>query len=309
MADQPSSTPVTAVVVTYQSAATIGGALAALKRCQEARLLDTVIVDNDSSDATREIVEREGCWPRALFTGRNNGFGRGCNIGSAQVTTPYTIFINPDAVVEPDAIRTMVQFLERNPKAGIVGPAIVEGADGRGGELQMTGDRPTPASVVRAVLPLPGRPGALRPIAPGSQPIRTGWVCGAVLMIRTELLRQLGGFDPRFFLYWEEMDLCRRAEAAGFDIWAVGSAVARHVGGASSSDDDACISGCIARHYLQSRYYYMSKHHGLLAASAAEIAELVLLSLRTIVDAARGRGLNRLRTRLQAPLLSMPSRP
>lgn len=308
MADQVSDISLTAVVVTYQSASTIGGALAALRRCHEARLLDAVIVDNNSSDATREIVERDGKWAHALFTGHNNGFGRGCNIGSAHAASPFTIFVNPDAVVEPEAIRAMLLFMEQNPKVGIVGPAIVEGTGEGVGELQMTGERPTPMRMLQTVLPLLRLRRSLRPIEPGSTPFRTGWVCGAVLMIRTELLRRLQGFDPRFFLYWEEMDLCRRAEKVGYEVWAVGTAVARHVGGASSSADDARISGCVARHYFQSRYYYMTKHHGRLAASGAEIAEFLLLSVRAILDVVRGRGLRRLRPRLQAPLLSMPDR-
>jgi len=126
-------------------------------------------------------------------------------------------------------------------------------------------------------------------------------------MIRTALVRQLAGFDPRFFLYWEEMDVCKRAEDAGFETWAVGTAVAHHIGGASTSRDDTRVGGCIAMHYFQSRYYYMIKHHGWFAATAAELIEYGLLGLRSLVDLARGRGLSRFRPRRMAPLLSLPN--
>lgn len=298
--------PLTAVIVTYQSASTIAGALSALRRGHDAGLLDAVIVDNNSSDATQDILEREANWAHVLFTGKNNGFGRGCNLGSAHVSNPYTIFINPDAVVEPEAIRTMLDFMEQNPMVGIVGPAIVEGEADAIGELQVTGERPTPASMLRAALPR--SPSGSRPIEPGSLPFRTEWVCGAVLMIRTELLRRLHGFDPRFFLYWEEMDLCLRAEELGFETWAVGTAVAHHVGGASSSPDDTRVGGCIARHYYQSRAYYMVKHHGWLATGFAETGEFALLGMRALVDLVRGHGLKRLLPRLRAPLFSLPDR-
>jgi hypothetical protein len=86
----------------------------------------------------------------------------------------------------------------------------------------------------------------------------------------------------------------------------MGQAVAHHVGGASSSSDDSRIGGCIAKHYFQSRHYYFRKHHGMLAASMAELGEFALLAIRTSVDAARGRGWARLRPRLQAPLMSVP---
>ena len=149
--DQASdAAPITAVIVTYQSAKTISRTLAAAQRCHAAGLLDTVVVDNGSADATHDILAREARWARVLLTGHNNGFGRGCNIGFAQVTSPYTIFINPDAVVEPEALQTMLRFLQDNPRVGIVGPAIIEGEHGVDGELQVTGERPTPAAVLRA---------------------------------------------------------------------------------------------------------------------------------------------------------------
>jgi GT2 family glycosyltransferase len=293
--------PVTAIIVTYQSARTIGRALAAARRCHEAGLLDAVVVDNASRDATREILARDAGWARVLLEATNHGFGRGCNTGFAHVRSPYTILINPDAVVEPDCLRALMSFLEEHPRAGIVGPATLCGES----DLpQPTGPYPTPWSTLREALPFVGRSSAV-PIMPGSAPMRTGWVCGAVLMIRTALLRELGGFDPRFFLYWEEIDLCRRAELAGFENWVLGGALARHVVGASSSGGPR-VGASVARHYFQSRYYYMAKHHGWLAATASELGEFVLLSMRSALDALRGRGLERLRPRLQAPLLSLP---
>jgi N-acetylglucosaminyl-diphospho-decaprenol L-rhamnosyltransferase len=294
--------PITAIIVTYQSARTISRALGAARRCHDAGLLDLVVVDNASSDAAREILSREAGWARVVLESTNHGFGRGCNIGFQHVESPYTILINPDAVVEPDALRTMLAFMERCPRAGIVGPATLVGENSD--FLQPTGPYPTPWSTVRDATPLLRRSTAVA-IAPGSAPMRTGWVCGAILMIRTDLMRRLGGFDPRFFLYWEEVDLCRRAEYAGYENWVLGTAVARHVVGASSGNVPR-FGTAVAKHYYQSRYYYMAKHHGWLAATAAELGEFVLLGIESAVDALRGRGLERLRPRLQAALLSLP---
>lgn len=308
MGESVSAKPVTAVIVTYQSARTIGRALEGARRCYDANLLDVVVVDNGSTDATHEIIGREASWTRVVYTGKNNGFGRGCNIGFAQVGSPYTIFINPDAVVEPDALRYMLQFMEQHPKIGIVGPAIIEGDVDGTGQLQVTSQRLTPATIIKSALPFVRNPALTRPIEPGSAPFRTGWVCGAVLMIRTELMKRLNGFDPRFFLYWEEMDVCLRAEDMGFETWAAGTAVAHHVGGASTSIDDTRIGGCIAKHYYQSRYYYMAKHHGRFAATIAELGEFLLMGMFSLVDLARGHGLKRIRSRMQAPLFSEPER-
>ena len=308
MSDSKPGRPATAVIVTHQSGRTIGRALEAARRCYDAQLLDVVIVDNNSTDATCEIIGRESDWVRLILSGENNGFGRGCNLGFAQVTSPYSIFINPDAVVEPGAIQTMLRFMEQHPKVGIVGPAIVEGDKDGGTALHETGQRPTPWTILRREVPFLKAQSISWPIAPGSEPSRTGWVCGAVLMIRTELLKRLNGFDPRFFLYWEETDVCKRADDIGFETWVLGIALAHHVGGASSLPDDTRVGGCIAKHYFQSRYYYMVKHHGRLSATIAEIGEFALLSLGALADVARGRRTHRLRPRLQAPLLSEPER-
>ena len=297
-------TPVTAIIVTYQSARTIGAALAAARRCHDAGLLDLVVVDNASRDATPAILAREAGWARVLLEPGNHGFGRGCNIGLAHVKSPYTLFLNPDAVIEPAALRTMLEFMQQRPDAGIVGPATLCGNRDHP-ELQPTGPYPTPWSVMRDAAPFLRRRSSAITIVPGAPPMRTGWVCGALLMIRSSLVRQLGGFDPRFFLYWEEIDLCHRAEKAGYENWVLGTALAHHVVGASSGGGPR-VGTAVAKHYYQSRYYYMAKHHGWLAATATEVGEFVLLSLGSALDALRGRGLERLRPRLQAALLSLP---
>jgi hypothetical protein len=278
------------------------------RRCHDQGLLDLVIVDNNSTDGTRQVIEREASWAQHCFTGVNNGFGRGSNIGLAHVRTPYTILINPDAILTPEALRTMLGFMESHPRAGIIGPAIVQGKINEPLGLQETGPRQTPWLILRNALPFQKFfPPLSWPIVPGTAPVRTEWVCGAVLMIRTDLMRRLGGFDPRFFLYWEETDLCRRAEDLGFETWAVGSASARHIGGASSAADDRKIDDCVAAHFYRSRYYYMVKNHGVIAAFTAELGEFVLLGLNTVIDVLSGRGARRIRPRLQAPLFSKPA--
>lgn len=189
-----------------------------------------------------------------------------------------------------------------------MGPATYYGANERAPSHQVTSALPTPWSVVKAAIPMGGKTDIFRPIVPGSAPFKTGWVCGAVMMVRTDLAKRLGGFDPRFFLYSEEVDLCLRAAQAGYETWALGTVTARHIGGASSSDDATKKSGCIGRHYYQSRHYYMVKHHGRLAATLAEIGEFSFLCLGTLADLARGRGTARIQPRLQAPLFSLPEK-
>ena len=301
----PSNVSVTALVVTYQSAHTVAAALQPLREGYDQGLLRCVVVDNASSDDTPKLLQREAGWAKVLLEQVNHGFGRGCNVGLAHVQTPYTLLVNPDAIIGPEAIRTMVAFLDANPKVGIVGPATTVGEQ-VGEHYQSTGPRPGPMSILRRLTRLFGRADVDTRIVPGSDPFRTGWVCGALLMIRTDLMRQLGGFDPTYFLYWEEMDLCQRADAAGHEVWAVGTAVAHHVCGASTTDDTTRIDGCIANHYYRSRYHYLVKHHGWFVASLTEAVEFSVLGLLVGLDLLRGRGVDRIRPRLQARLFTRP---
>jgi hypothetical protein len=157
-----------------------------------------------------------------------------------------------------------------------------------------------------------GRVGAshdARPILPGTAPYATNWLCGAVMLVRSDRYRAIGGFDPRFFLYFEETDLCLRMLQAGFELWAAGDVEATHVGSMSSRkvDPELRDGAYLAEHFFPSRYYYLSKHYGRLAAAAVETTELAFKALRDLARSVLGRPAKReLRTRLKAPIFSCP---
>ncbi len=278
---------VTAVIVTYQSRQTIAAALNALHEAHRVGLAEAVVVDNASSDGTADFVAAHYPWVTLVRSSVNVGFGRGCNRGFEHVATPYVLILNPDAVLDVDALRVLVSFMDGQPGAGIAAPAIVEGA---GGSLQAAGLMTTPGTLLRGTLgstqPYPDR----RPIEPGGEPFATNWVCGAAMLIRSDMFRSLGGFDPRFFLYFEETDFCRRAVRRGAEVWAVGEAVARHIGGASAkATGEKTRSTCIAEHYYRSRFYYLVKHFGWFRAVGAESTVAAVRLVRRLRDRAIGR--------------------
>ncbi len=297
---------VTAVIVTYESRDTVGEALSALRAAYEEGTLDCVVVDNASRDGTVAFLESEHTWAKIIWSSTNLGYGRGCNLGLKEAESEFVLFMNPDVVLTNENLNILIRHMDTHPNAGIVAPASVA-ADGR---LQTARRLPTPWRIIGAVT-MPRRAEAWsRPIEPGERAFQTDWLCGSVILVRTHLVRALGGFDPRFFLYFEETDLCRRVKLHGVEQWAVGEAVARHDGGASAEQTGApMIRGCIARHFFQSRFYYLVKHHGWVAASCTEIIELVLLSLRELLRTLRGRGSGELLTRWRAPILRLPAQP
>ncbi|MEZ5965998.1 MAG: glycosyltransferase family 2 protein [Planctomycetota bacterium] len=301
----PSPEPrVTAVMVTYNSKATLPRALAGLKASFDRGLCSCVVVDNDSKDGTADYVRAEHPWVDLVATGENLGFGRGNNRGFARADTEYVLLLNPDAELTPAALQQLIDFLDAQAEVGIVGPAIREA----GHPDQPVFRFPTPGTMLcHALGRLGGSAGALaRPIEP--RRYRVDWLCGAVLLVRRALLQTIQGFDPRFFLYFEETDLCLRARQAGFETWVLGDVVAGHYGGTSTKAVQRPMwEGCIAEHYFKSRHYYMRKHHGVVLATLAELAEMLLITVHGLAKAIVGRpNQDRVRRRWRAPILRLP---
>lgn len=296
--------PITAIMVTYQSKAVIDEALEHLRSANQIGLLNCVVVDNASSDGTPQLIEEHHPWVKLVYSAKNLGYGRGLNLGTEYANSPYVLFMNPDVVLDADNCRILLDFIEKRPKAGIVAPAIIES----NGEYQVAGKLPTPWGLVFAAAGI-NFGAKRRPILPNDAPFKTDWLCGALLLARKNLIDELRGFDPRFFLYFEETDLCLRALKAGAQLWAVGAAKATHVSGASArSLSEELFGGCIMEHYFRSRYYYLVKHHGRVAASLAEIGELSLMGSLELLSRLRRRRGKTFATRLRAPILKMPAK-
>lgn len=295
---------ITAIFVTYNSEDVIGLALAAMRESHEAGDLECLIVDNASRDGTLALIQRDHPWVRIVANSDNLGFGRALNLGMQQVETPYALFVNPDAILSRSGVRTLLEFMETHPKAGMVAPAIITGPE----MLQHAGGITTPIDIVARAAGLKADRRLHRVIEPGSEAFETDWLSGAILMVRSELFQELGGFDPRFFLYFEETDLCRRIVQRGYQLWAVGKAAAHHAQGASARGTGAKLySGCISEHFFRSRFYYFAKYHGLFAATFAEAGEVVCLAMTSFRRLFRGEAPRQLVARLRAPLFRFPA--
>ena len=147
-----------------------------------------------------------------------------------------------------------------------------------------------------------------RHVLPGEAPVETDWICGSIMLLRMWVIEEIGGFDPRFFLYFEDTDLCYRAMQAGWELWTVGEAVCRHVNAASAkSTKERMMWGTISEHYFRSRFYYMSKHFGLPRAVAAEVGEILFMHVRAAIDLIRGSANKNLKPRMKAPILKFPA--
>ncbi|HEY6879188.1 MAG TPA: glycosyltransferase family 2 protein, partial [Polyangiales bacterium] len=205
---------VAVIIVNYRSAELTLRALASLaeERKNPALKLRAVVVENDSGDAARL---REGMAPFADFAELevspvNGGFGAGNNRGMRRVLRsghrPDAFhFLNPDTVVHPGAVLSLVRFLHEHPRAGAVGSRF-EHADGTPWPIAFR--FPTPWGELEGSAQLGiltrwlGQHSVAREL--GEQPEQVDWLSGASMMMRRECLEQVGGFDETYFLYFEE---------------------------------------------------------------------------------------------------------
>ncbi len=252
---------VTAVVVTWNSAADIEPCLAALFDAEDETPgdLDIIVVDNDSGDATVEIVREQ--FPRVSLVQahRNLGFGAAANIGIAEATGDAVLLINPDAHLESGALGAMLTHLEREPDMACVAP--MHAADGRpaawpGRRLPTLAAAVTDGTVVERFMP--DLPALRRYYMRDGADDDPEWLTGACLCFRRRALAETGGFDVGYEMYAEEVDLLRELGVRGWRCGVTRNASVRHRGGASSEQDPIARE----RRFFHSRYRYVTKTWG-----------------------------------------------
>ena len=250
----------TAVVVTYNSAAHIGTTLAALRGGAS----DIVVVDNASTDDTTTIVRLDAPDVTLIANGVNVGFAAAVNQALATVRNPIVLLVNPDCTVPAATSRGLVRFLIDEPGAAIAGPRLVDPA-GRvaisahpfeslssvvlsrfGGSLVPVG--------VRRIVSRSKRRAAYDACRSSVEPVAVEWLSGACLAVRADVLRTVGGLDERYFLYYEDEELCWQAHRLGRHVFYVPGLTATHVGGASSE------TGATWPHLYRSMLVFFASH-------------------------------------------------
>ena len=253
---------IAAVVVTHQSAATIGECLSRLRAAEG--IAEIRVVDNASGDGTLDIVQRQAIAdPRVRFIANpdNPGFAVACNQGAADSHSPWLAFVNPDCFVEADSLALL------RGHAASLGNALV-GADlvGEDGVRDAAARRRDPDFAAMLRDPSQARLGVEVDPAQAMQPVDA--VSGALLLLPRALFDRIGGFDQGYRLHAEDLDLCRRVREAGATVACANDVRVLHVRGVSSRSRPLFVEW--HKHRGLWRYYrkFDARHDGVLTRGA-----------------------------------------
>lgn len=230
-------------IVTYDNAAVIGRCLESLAASLDSdQSVELTVVDNGSSDGTlrivREFADRapRGIRMRVNEASENLGYGRAHNLAFEGVTAKYHVICNPDIIFRGNPLRTLAEYLEGHDDVGLLAPAVLN-EDLTPQHLNKR--LPTVLDLfLRRFLPRPLRALFRKRLdhyemrdVPYDAIVDVPFVSGAFLFCRSEALRRVGGFDPRYFLYFEDVDLSRAVRQAGFRTVCLPSASVVHLWG------------------------------------------------------------------------------
>jgi hypothetical protein len=228
------------IVVSYNVAPYLARCLASLPGACGALTREVVVVDNDSRDGSADLVTTRFPECRLIANRDNVGFARAVNQALPETSGRYVLLFNPDAVAPPDSLARLVEVTDRHADVGLASPLL---HDPETGEVQMP-LRPfltwrsafaqyTPAKWLLRLSPRP----AWRPDV--DRPTTTGWLVGACLLIRREVLASLGGLDGAYFMWFEDVDYSARAIGAGWRVLCASTVTVDHYGGKSLEHERA----------------------------------------------------------------------
>ncbi len=249
--------------------------------------LEVIVADNGSTDGSTDMVRAEFPTVCVLETGDNLGFGRANNLALLEAKGRAYCLVNSDAELLPGALSRALAVLESDPKIGLVGGQLLW-PDGR---LQTSyGSDPTLGGVLREQTFTGATVRAPR-IAPSSGPVTdVDQICGAFMLIRPQAWQEMGGFDPHYFMYNEDVDLNFRLRRAGWRVvFAPEVCITHHLGASSSANWEKRARMVAA--YNESRFYFFSRFYGPAAGARLKayclLGAAIRLSGWTVLSVAR----------------------
>jgi GT2 family glycosyltransferase len=278
------------IVVSFNTCRILQKCLQKLDEETQGLRTEVIVVDNHSKDQSADMVAQEFPQFTLVRSQVNLGFAAANNVGFARAQGRYIILLNPDAFLTPGALQASYEQMEEMPKVGIAGGRLED----QQGQLQPSG-RMFP-SLLNELLVLSGLAARFpmsrlfgrfdRTWADPNTAAKVDWVPGAFTIIRREAINSHQLFDERFFLYYEEVDLCRRVTNTGYEIWYLPSIRVVHLGGESSktvvTEQFSKAGSQLTLWRMRSELLYYRKHHGALTVWLCAHLEMMWNQLRLL---------------------------
>lgn len=252
---------ITAIIVNYNSGYWLARCLAALRK---SRVDQVIVVDNGSSDLSMDCLTAENNTGTTVIRNSDNpGYASACNQGLEMSEHEFILFLNPDCELLDKALESLTIALLENPQAMLAGPWVID----QGGKVQRATLRrlPTFKTSMHEFL----RPGSeqgveLSDMAKPEGVQQAEAISGACILARTQMLRELGGFDPGYRLHCEDLDLMQRAALADYQVLLVPEALVLHQQGVSSRGRPLWVEW--QKHRGMWRYYqkFEARENGVL---------------------------------------------
>ncbi len=278
------------IIVSFNTREVLRECLGYLARESVGLRVEVLIVDNHSKDGSPEMIEQDFPAVRLFRSEVNLGFGAANNVALAEAKGRYIVLLNSDAFLEPGSLRLSIEHMDAAPECGLGGARLI----GRDGSWQPS-SRCFPTVLQDAIVQtglaakFPKSKffgGFDRTWADQSVAAEVEWVPGAFSIIRPEALAKVGFFDPAFFLYYEEVDLCLRIKQAGYTIWYWPDVVVIHLGGESSKQlktmEFSKAASQVVVWRMRSTLLYYRKHKGFLGALAEKWMEAGLYRITVL---------------------------
>ena len=299
MAD-PTAPSLAIVIVNYRTADYVISCVDSLVSERErVGPFEVLVVDGGSGDGSAETLTNhfaDSNWVTVLPLELNGGFGWANNQAMLRLlqrpdAPDYIHLLNPDTVVEPGAIKALLDVIRANPRLGGVGSRLIEPDGAFAGSAFSF---PTPMREFLRGCGLP-KIGALLGMTPAvverGDPGPADWITGASVIFRSAALRQTGLFDDGFFLYFEEVELMHRMRRAGWDLWYVPQSRIVHIGGAATGMTSGVQEARkpLPVFHFESRRRYFVRTGGPATLVVANLAWLVGRLLGVGVQLVRGK--------------------
>lgn len=272
------------IIVSYNTKDLLRKCLIALAEASRELSTQITVVDNASRDESPQMVRSLFPEVEVLENTENLGFSKASNQGLRIAKGDFVLLLNSDAIVSESSMGEMMDYMKRNPKIGVLGPKIYN-TDGSVQEVARTFPQP--------IHFLFGRRSPLTKLFPNAsfvrrylimrerdkgEPFEVDWVSGACMMIRSEVVKEVGLLDEAFFMYWEDADYCKRVKVSGWKVHCLPTARVVHDEGSSSGPANKKLIWV----FHQSVFQYYLKHHTRRVLHPLTLIAWLLLVTRAV---------------------------